>query len=380
MLMLLHHTRFTHVVLHILSKVSNSAAIGHADVSGVREATVDLLSETARVSAGDDAARDATFAQSLARAIRSAGYDAEPLPPARDADAESLAATFDETLRRQRQACLLAIGPALPILALELFGARLQAAHVAGALGWRILQAALTIMLLISPAAGPMLVGGLRGLLHRAANADALVAVGLLVGTVSSIAGTLTLRGEFIRFDAVAWIVTITAVGRLFEARARERLTRMAYATRKPRSWEMGRGLRLSDRAAELLVIVGVTLAIVLLVGGMLNVGVMNDADAIGAAVAVLVAGSPRALGLASTVATIGEPSERSRQILRQNLSVAYACNVAAMSAAVIGRLPPAWAAAVSTCATWIVLLNSLRVRKGSWVEDPGGGAGPQPL
>lgn len=330
-------------------------------VSGVRQASVNLLTETARISPEHDVPLDATFAQTLVRAIRSVGYDSESLPQVRDADIGLHATSFAEPMRRHRQACLQAIGLSLPILALELFGSRLQAGHVAGALGWRILQAALTIMLLVGPAAGPTLVGGLRGLLHRAANADLLIALGLLAATLSSIAGTLTLRGELIRFDDVAWIVMITAVGRLFETRARAALLRGAAS---PVVAVSGGAPHDHGRSADLLAVIGIALAAGIMFGGSTVLGLDGFADSIGAAIAVLVAASPRALCLSSAaVEAIGGPPEKARHIMRRNFEWAYACNALAVLAAALGWLPPAGAATAAAFAPLIVLWNSLRLR-----------------
>ena len=230
---LYHHRMKTHTLRIVGMTCAGCAARVRSalqGVAGVGEAGVNLMTESAAVQADER-----VTAAALIDAVRAAGYDAEPLAAA--------AATGDDAAhrdaqRRQRQALVQAVGLALPILALDHFGHSLQASHHAGMLGWRMLQGALMVMLLISPAGGPLLAGGLRAALHRTANMDLLVSLGVVTAVASSLYGTFTLQEGYIHYHAAAMIVALVCLGRHLEALAKRRAgsAMAALARRAPKT------------------------------------------------------------------------------------------------------------------------------------------------
>jgi len=215
---------------------------------GVTEARVNLLQESARVIGAPAADRTA-----MIEAVRAAGYDAEPMPAVRD---HALATDADphrrEQRRRQRQAMILAIGLTLPILALDHFGHGLEATHAAGSFGRYLISGCLLTLMLVGPAGGPILAGGLRALLHRSANMDLLISMGVVVAFVSSVFGTFAMRPEFIHYHAAAVILMLVAIGRYLEIRARGQTSAAmaALARRAPQTALVRRGEKLVELAA----------------------------------------------------------------------------------------------------------------------------------
>lgn len=219
---------------------------------GVTDVSVNLLGESARVRAGPGADKG-----KMIEAVRATGYDAEVLPAQRDLAADQEDPRRREQLRRQRQAMVLAIGLTLPILVLDHFGHSLQATHKAGEFGWRLIEGLLLTLMLAGPAGGPILAGGARALWHRSGNMDLLVALGVSVAYVSSIYGTFAMRPEFIHFHAAAIILTLVAVGRYLETKAKGRTSAAvaALARRAPRTALVRRGDQLVEvSSAEIVV------------------------------------------------------------------------------------------------------------------------------
>ncbi len=216
---------------------------------GVRDARVNLLQESARVIGSSAIEREA-----LIDAVRAAGYDAEPMPAVRD---HALATDADphrrEQLRRQRQAMILAIGLTLPILALDHFGHGLEATHAAGSFGRNLISGCLLTLMLAGPAGGPILAGGVRALLHRTANMDLLISMGVVVAFASSVFGTFAMRPEFIHYHAAAVILMLVAIGRYLEIRARGQTSAAmaALARRAPQTALVRRGDKLVELPAN---------------------------------------------------------------------------------------------------------------------------------
>ncbi len=204
-------------------------------VSGVDHCRVNLASEVANIAT----AAPAVTASRLIEAIRHAGYDAEPIHADSVGQVE---ASSGRKLQQQRQALVQAVGLGLPIILLEHFGGMLSSSLPGGDIWWRVLQGVLCGMLLVSPAAGPILVGGLRALIHKSPNMDLLVSLGI---SVSFLASTVSLffpdSGTFY-FDAAAMIVAFICMGRYLETRARREASQAvaALAQRLPKT-----GLRL---------------------------------------------------------------------------------------------------------------------------------------
>lgn len=220
------------------------------EAPGAREVRVQLMTESARVRLDPGAGRP----EQLLAAIRAAGYDGEIVP----GRAELLAADADdprrrETLRRHRQAMILAIGLALPILGLGYLGHALQATHAAGHFGWHLLQGCLSALLLVGPAGGPVLASGARALWRRSPNMDLLISMGVSTAFVSSAVGTFALRPEFIHFHAIAMILALVAIGRYLEARAKGRAASAiaAIARRQPQTAMVRRDGRIESIAVD---------------------------------------------------------------------------------------------------------------------------------
>ncbi|MHC4674494.1 MAG: heavy metal translocating P-type ATPase [Planctomycetota bacterium] len=87
-----------------------------------------------------------------------------------------------------------------------------------------LLQAFLSVILLISPAGGPILVNGLRSALYRAPNMDLLIAMGVLVATLGSMPGLVwSGLSEINHFHEAAMILIFINVGKHLEERAKKR-------------------------------------------------------------------------------------------------------------------------------------------------------------
>lgn len=211
---------------------------------GVVDASVQLMTESALVTVEEaENARAAAVEQ-----VRRAGYDAEIIPdggrPAARAATEEDAAAR-EKMRRHRQALIQAVGLVLPILAVEHLRHHLWSADPGSQTAARLLQFALLVMLAVSPAGAPILVGGVRALLHRAPNMDLLITLGFVVAVISSAFGTFIARDEaFVHIHAAAMILGLVCVGRYLEARARGRAAAAmsALARLAPRSALVMRG------------------------------------------------------------------------------------------------------------------------------------------
>src|SRR5688572_22069247 len=135
-------------------------------VPGVEAARVNLATEMAsvRVAEGGDP-------EQLVRAVQSAGYEAIPMRIARAAEGD-VERRHEQRLRERRQALIMAIGIGLPIMALHWSSHILSGTHVGSHFWPTALQGLLTVMLLISPAGGPILASGLRAIIHRSPNMD----------------------------------------------------------------------------------------------------------------------------------------------------------------------------------------------------------------
>lgn len=208
-------------------------------VAGVRDAAVELLSESARVSA------EAPNRAALVQAVRGAGYDAEVIQSGGGPMSESADADLREKLRRNRQALFQAIGLVLPILAIDHFRHSLWSHRPESQIAARLLEFALLVMLGVSPAGAPILVGGVRALIHRTANMDLLITMGVVVAFVSSLYGVFIVRDDaFVHLHAAAMILGLVCVGRYLEtlARGRASAAMSALAARAPKTALVRRG------------------------------------------------------------------------------------------------------------------------------------------
>jgi Cu+-exporting ATPase len=185
-------------------------------VDGVAGARVNLTTEVATVE-GD---KTAPNRQALIEAVRRAGYDADTFRPG-DAATTGLDRTHSERLRQQKQALGQAIAMAGPIMALHWLAPILQS-HEGGGHVWpHVIQALLCTLLLFSSAAVPILVGGLRAVLHRSPNMDLLISLGVCVAYASGVVNLLRGGLDAAEFDAAAMILAFINLGRYLELRAK---------------------------------------------------------------------------------------------------------------------------------------------------------------
>jgi len=205
-------------------------------IRGVSGVIVDLMTESALVSSEDHEIRS----DALIGAVRSAGYDAEIATTAADLlDRFGDDVQQQEQRRRQRRALVVAMALALPIVLLEYLPPALAGPGSHGhAIVW-LVQIVLLVLLAVSPAGAPILLGGLRALRHRTGNMDLLISMGVAVAFVSSLYGILAARQhEFIHLHAAAMILALVCLGRYLELRAKGRASAAmaALAKRTPRT------------------------------------------------------------------------------------------------------------------------------------------------
>ncbi|MBX3396017.1 MAG: cadmium-translocating P-type ATPase [Phycisphaerae bacterium] len=220
-------------------------------VPGIQSAAVNLLAETAVVglptdqagqpgSTGQASADRNAVQAALIESVRAAGYDAEVIAGGRQLlDHMAKGGDSRETIRRQRQGMIQAVGLALPVMFLDhgmhwLWGHSFDKQITA-----RYMQLILLVMMALSPGAAPILVGGLRAAIHRVGNMDLLVTLGVCAALLSSLYGIFIAHDSaFIHIDAAAMILSLVCVGRYLEARAKARTADAlaAIARRAPRT------------------------------------------------------------------------------------------------------------------------------------------------
>ena len=156
----------------------------------------------------------------LMDAVRRAGYEAEPLRPA-DSATTSLDRTHADRLRKQKQALWQAIAIALPVMGLHWFSPVLQSHETSGHLWPHVIQGLLTAVLLGSSAGAPILVGGIRALVHGSANMDVLISMGVSAAFGSGVVAVLFGQPDAADFHAAAMILAFINLGRYMEIRAK---------------------------------------------------------------------------------------------------------------------------------------------------------------
>ncbi|MGB0714441.1 MAG: heavy metal translocating P-type ATPase [Phycisphaerae bacterium] len=187
-------------------------------VEGVKRASVNLTTEMALVEPGT---QPAVTGGTLLEAIRLAGYDGYVLHPGKQQTPEDRA--HEEKLREQRQAFVHALSTGFPIIGLHYLGPFLTTGGNASLVWPATLQGILCVVLLLSPAGAPILVGGLRAMWFRTPNMDLLVSLGLTAAFLGSVWGLLSAAVDLCHFHAVAMIVLFIALGRYIELAARRR-------------------------------------------------------------------------------------------------------------------------------------------------------------
>jgi len=189
-------------------------------VPGVASAQVNLTTEIARI----DVTQDGASRADIVRAIQSAGYDADAFRPG-DEGSTGLEKTHAAKLQQHRQALVQAVGIAVPIFALHWGAPFLQSGETGGHVWPQAVQALLCLVLLGSSAGAPILVGGLRALIHRSPNMDLLVSLGVSVAFVAGVFRLLTGTGDQADFHTVAMILSFINLGRFLEMRAKKSTT-----------------------------------------------------------------------------------------------------------------------------------------------------------
>jgi Cu+-exporting ATPase len=180
---------------------------------------VNLSTEVATVESADPGAPGVERVR-LIEAVRRAGYEAEPFRLA-DASTNTLDRTHEERLRRQKQALWQAIAIAAPVMGLHWLTPLLQS-HESGGHVWpHAIQGLLTAVLLGSSAGAPILVGGVRAVIHRSANMDVLISLGVLAAFGSGAVEVLLGRPDAADFHAAAMILAFINLGRYLEIRAK---------------------------------------------------------------------------------------------------------------------------------------------------------------
>ena len=188
-----------------------------ARVPGVGDVAVNFASETASVRPlpGATPTRGA-----LVAAVEAAGYGV--IAGADETDLSAETAAREAELRASARRFVVGAVLTAPLVAVSMardFGL-LGPAGEAPALLWLMLGLALPVLLYTG---APHLRGAVRALRHGSATMDVLVALGAGVAFVASVPVVVAGLGHHVYFETAAAIVTLVALGRLLEARARAR-------------------------------------------------------------------------------------------------------------------------------------------------------------
>ncbi|WP_412505719.1 heavy metal translocating P-type ATPase [Roseovarius sp. SYSU LYC5161] len=213
-----------------IASMSCASCVGRVDralaaLPGVLDVTVNLASETARVTYAEGAATPAE----LTAAARDAGYPAEL---AEADDTPSTAERKDAEARETARKTIIAAALALPVFVIEMGGhvvPGMQAAitDTIGQQGSWMLQFVLTTLVLAGP--GRAFYGkGVPALLRGAPDMNSLVAVGTGAAYLYSVVATflpglMPAAVRAVYFEAAAVIVVLILLGRFLEARAKGR-------------------------------------------------------------------------------------------------------------------------------------------------------------
>jgi Cu+-exporting ATPase len=167
---------------------------------GVQAATVNLATETAEVETAQPIDIDA-----LIDAVRTAGYDAEPIMQTASDEADHA--------RALQRRLWLSVALTVPIVALSMF-----LPHPLPAQGWILLALTLPVQFGVALPFYRAAWGALR---HGTANMEVLVLLGTLAAFFYSFALTLQGQAHHLYYETSAVIITLVLLGRTLEARAR---------------------------------------------------------------------------------------------------------------------------------------------------------------
>ncbi len=191
---------------------------GLAQVDGVTKVAVNLATESAAVEIDASVASQTT----LIEAVRSTGYDADVLRTANRQDS-NIENVWIHRATHQRQAFVHSLALAVPIVAIHWLAPTLSGS-AAGAHIWpQAIQALLCSVLLMSAGGAPILVGGLRALIHWTPNMDLLVSLGVVAAYLAGMVGLIGGFDDLAHFHAAAMILVLINLGRTIEAHVRRR-------------------------------------------------------------------------------------------------------------------------------------------------------------
>ena len=185
-------------------------------VDGVTRARVNLTTEVAAVDTTDPPPPRSD----LITAVHAAGYEADTFRSG-PGGATGLDRTHAAKLQHQRQALVQAVSAGVPIIALHFFAPVLQSGASGGHVWPYSVQAILCLLLLGSSAGAPILVGGLRAIIHRSPNMELLISLGVSTAFVAGAVNVLTAHGDQAEFHTVAMILGFINLGRYIEMRAK---------------------------------------------------------------------------------------------------------------------------------------------------------------
>jgi Cu+-exporting ATPase len=229
-----------------------------AAVPGVRDASVNLATERARVDWQPATPRTA---EALVAAVAKAGYEAHPIA-AGDGETARQAAARNQEAAALRRRFAVALALALPVFLLEMGGHVLPALHhgldtLVGTTRLWLLQWALTTLVLAGPGRD-FFAKGASALVRGAPDMNSLVALGAGSAWLYSVVATfapdwLPDGSRHVYYEAAAVIVTLILLGRLLEARAKGRtgaaIARLASL--QPRQARVLRGEQAVDMPIE---------------------------------------------------------------------------------------------------------------------------------
>lgn len=185
-------------------------------VPGVHQAQVNLTTEIATVEFGP-AFSDRKL---LYSAVRNAGYDVDTFRAA-DQSFTGVERTHSARLQQQKQSLMQAIGLTVPIFMLHVLTPMIRGT-ASGSEFWPVVIEAMLCTLLIGSSAGaPILVGGFRAIIHRSANMDLLISLGVVVAYIASVISLLMGDVNTTHFHTAAMILAFINLGRYFEMRAK---------------------------------------------------------------------------------------------------------------------------------------------------------------